>query len=360
MVDDSLSALLLIQEVLEEGGFDVATARSGEAALEVFQKVLPDLVVMDIVMPGLDGLEACRRLRATAEGGKVPILFLTGDTRPELQDEAVAAGGDDLIHKHALQMELMIRVRSLLRVGELQRALARERDAVLEAKQQQDHLFRFIIHDLKNPLQVIRYALDLLAEETLPEEVATWVSRVDTNANLMTRMIQDLLDVMQAEQVGLTLQAGVFPLGPSIGAWAGDVLPGMSLKKQKLQIDVAPEILVHADLELLHRCLVNLLGNASKYSPQETTIRLAAKAACDGLLLLVEDEGPGVPPSQREDIFKPFVRLARDQALQRASSGLGLAFCQLVAQVHGGRIWVEDRETKGSRFCLQLPAADLA
>lgn len=357
VVDDSASAVMMVQAVLEEGGFAVATARSGEEALERFQAERPDLIVLDIVMPGMDGLETCRRMRAMEQGRSLPILFLTGDARGSIQIEAIEAGGDDLIYKPALQTELLIRVRSLLRIQRLQKDLQHERDLLLAAQQNQERLFQFIIHDLKNPLQAIQSTVDLLSLKSLPPGASEYLWRLNETSRGMGRMIQDLLDVSRSGRADLEPCLGLFSLGSAtLTQWLKDLESGVSRKAQRLQLEVSDDLVVFGDEELIRRCILNLVGNASKYGPEGGVIRIVARREGPENVLLVEDEGPGVPEALKDIIFEPFTRLQSESDTARNSSGLGLAFARLVAQVHQGHIGVENREPHGARFCLTWPA----
>jgi signal transduction histidine kinase len=147
----------------------------------------------------------------------------------------------------------------------------------------------------------------------------------------------------------------------SVGAFcrlcAGEIRPHLDRAGQVLSEDLPVALEVPGDEGLLRRALLNLLMNAVKYGGRDGRISLDARSGPEGAVIRVADQGPGIPAEARERIFEPFVRLERDLALTRKSSGLGLAFCRAVAQAHGGRVWVEDNEPKGARFCLELPLA---
>ena len=355
VVDDSRSALLVICSMLEDDGIRVACAHGGREALALLEREVPALVVLDILMPDLDGFETCRRLRALEHFQDVPVLFLTGGESLDLQTKAIAAGGDDLIHKSAMGRELLIRVRSLLRVSALQKELRAQRDAARQAKTDREHLFRFIIHDLKGPLQIIRSSVEMMAEGQGGEEVAQGRGRIGLMVERMVRMIQDLLDVMQEESHGLKPQLELIPLAACLEQWADDLGAALLGRGQVLELLCELPGPVASDLELLRRILFNLVDNATKYSPWGSRIGLEARLDPDGLVIQVADEGAGIPEEAREAIFEPFVRLDRDAQQTRSSSGLGLAFCRMAAQALGGSLQVAARAPRGSTFILSLP-----
>jgi two-component system sensor histidine kinase/response regulator len=356
VVDDHGTTLALLQSVLETGGFQVRTASGGLEALALFATCDPDLVVLDVLMPGMDGLEVCRRLRHTEKGQAIPILFLTADARRETQLAAIEAGGDDLLHKPSFHSELLIRVRSLLRIRHLQTELRQERDQLRELQKQRELLQHFLVHDLRSLLQTVLVSAEMLTE-TPGGAMEAHASRILESVHTMRRMTQDLLDIAMCESGTLKLEVSRFSLKPSAGQWIEEVRPQFERKQQRILLEVPEGLVLTGDPELLRRCILNLLGNAAKYGPRGGETVLKAKLLGSGVRIQIQDQGPGIPEEMRERVFDPFVRLARDSDQARVSSGLGLAFCRAVAQVHGGRIWVEPNEPNGAIFCLELPGA---
>lgn len=354
VVDDSATARMMVEGLLRDAGFDLLGVADGPAALEAFDAFHPDLVVLDILMPGMDGLEVCRRLRARDPGKGLPILFLTGDERPQTQAEAIGAGGDDLVYKPSLQGQLVIRARSLLRIRRLQTALEAESERLRALQVSQEGLFRFIVHDLKTPLQGILAGAELLAgDANLAPGNVKMVQLIQQATQQMERMVQDILVVCRQGQ--LTPLPQTFPLRETLEGWLDGMAGSLARRRVRVRNEVPPEVLIEADLELLRRCILNLLDNALKYGPADNEIRIEARLDPRDCILTITDHGPGIPQEMRERIFHPFARLDRDASLARISSGLGLAFCREVALAHGGRIWVEAAQPEGSTFTLALP-----
>jgi two-component system sensor histidine kinase/response regulator len=354
VVDDHATTLSLIQSDLEAGGFEVRTAASGQEALALFPVCGPDMVILDVRMPGMDGLEVCRRLRETEEGQEVPILFLTGDARRETQLAAIEAGGDDLIHKPSFHSELLIRVRSLLRIKHLRADLRLERDQLQELQKQRELLQHFLVHDLRSLLQTIQCSTEAIAE-TAVGPLKSSAARILESVQTMGRMTQDLLDIAKCESGTLRADVSRFLLGPAIRKWIEEIRPQFERRQQEVSLEVAETLVLEGDPELLRRSFLNLLGNSVKYGPKGGETIVKAMIQGDQVRIQILDQGPGIPDAMKDRVFDPFVRLSRDSEQARASSGLGLAFCRAVAQVHGGHIWVEPNEPKGAIFCLELP-----
>ncbi len=357
VVDDDALARRSLRAMLERAHYQVETAEGGAEALELLSIFEPDLVLLDIRMPGVDGLETCRRIRAMPNGDLLPIIFLTAEESQEVHAEAFRAKGDDFLRKPVLSAELIVRIRSLMRLKRLQAEIQAERDTLIELQKQREQLFEFIVHDLKNPLSTIQVGLELLhGREDNPPSAQQQLHRLCDTAHYMGRMIQNILDIGRAEQMGLELHKSRIGLS----AWIPHLLQELETqarrKSHELTWDCPEHLEVEADPDFLRRLLLNLVDNALKYSPPGSRTNIQARTAENGVRLEVRDQGRGIPEHMREHVFGKFVRLEEEGAKTRSSSGLGLAFCQLVAEAHEGRIWIEENEPSGSVFILELPS----
>jgi len=356
VVDDDPLARRSLRAMLERGYYQVETAEGGHRALELLASYHPDLILLDIQMVGMDGLEVCRRIRAMPNGDLLPIIFLTGDERPDIHALAFQAKGDDFLRKPVLSSELIVRIRSLMRLKRLQAEVQAERDLLIDLQKQREHLFQFIVHDLKNPLSAIQMGLELLDErDDSPATSRAQLRRLRETAHSMGRMIQDILDIGRAEQVGLELHKSSIPLSQWIPSLLKEVESQAQARGHALTWDCPAELELNADEGFLRRLLLNLVDNALKYSPTGGQTQVIAQTTTSGVRLEVRDQGLGIPAAMREQIFGKFIRLEEGGGDFRAGSGLGLAFCQLVAEAHEGRIWVEDNPPQGSAFILELP-----
>jgi two-component system, sensor histidine kinase and response regulator len=357
VVDDDAIARRSLRAMLERGHYQVETAGGGEEALELLTAFRPELVLLDILMPGMDGLETCRRIRAMPGGEVLPIIFLTADERPETHADAFKAKGDDFLRKPVFPTELIVRIRSLMRLKRLQSEIQAERDALIDAQKQREQLFEFIVHDLKNPLATIQVGLDLLSDRAdNPPSLQVPLRRIRETAQGMARMVQNILDIGRAEQMGLELHRTKFCLCDLIPGLLREVEYRAQRLNQTLSWECEQGVLMEADQELMGRVILNLLDNALKYSPPGGRTQIEAGVNEHGTYVRVRDEGQGVPEHMRGAIFDKFTRLEEEGSRVRSSSGLGLTFCQLVAEAHGGRIWVEENAPKGSVFIVEVPA----
>jgi two-component system, sensor histidine kinase and response regulator len=371
VVDDNFQNREVAEGHLVGAGYQAVQAESGEQALEMLKTQRPDLILLDVLMPGLDGFETCRRMRALPGGKNIPILFLTALGDLGTHKAALDSGADDFLTKPINRTELLIRVRSLLRIKELSdeqtrnlTVISEQRDALIEAHRQKEELTALIVHDLKNPLSSILSNVQYsLAQETFGADERESLRDVLRASHSMVRMVMNLLDISRSEDGALVPHLAHFELPALLGEVCSEMERRIDDKEQKLELAVAPDVRVMtADRDLLRRILENLVDNAYKYGPRGATIRIEATlGAADTVELRIRDQGEGVPLAFREKIFEKYARIeGRSTHEVRHSHGLGLVFCRRAVEVHGGDIWVEENTSRGSCFCVRLalqPAA---
>lgn len=362
VIDDNLSNRQVAEAHLVAAGYSVALAECGEEGIARFKEWDPDLVLLDILMPRVDGFETCRRLKAIPGGRDVPVVFLTALSDLGSHQRAMESGADDFLSKPINRTELLIRVRSLLWVKRLRDELAQgydlirsQRDALLQAQRQKEELSALVVHDLKSPLTAILFNVEYLVNEAkLSDEDRESMRDVHAAAEAMHRMVVNLLDISRSEDGTLVPNVVDIDLGSLVEEVCAVATRRGRERKLTLTHEVAAKM-VRADKDLLQRLIENLVDNAIKYT-EAGAIHVCVQAGDGFVEIRVNDEGPGVPEEYRERIFEKYVQLDRDGGAQvRSSRGLGLAFCRLAAEAHGGRISVEDNHPRGSSFCVRLP-----
>lgn len=363
VVDDNEANRLVAEGHLSAAGYEVVLAETGERALEMFVSCQPELVLLDVLMPGLDGFATCRLLKKLPGGLDVPVVFLTALADFGSHQRALESGADDFLTKPINRTELLIRVRSLLWVKKLRDELTRgyeiirsQRDELLRAQRQKAELSELVVHDLKSPLSTILVSAKYLeTDSSLSGDALEAAGDVLTSAELMRRMVMNLLDISRSEDGTLVPERTEFDLAALVEEACSGMRRRLVDEGRALELELELAQL-KADRDLLQRLLENLLDNAVKYTPLGGTIRVTTRLVPDGVELRVADEGRGIPESERERIFERYARADSERFSHRGSSrGLGLAFCRLAAEVHGGRIWVEPGSSSGTVFCVFIP-----
>jgi two-component system, sensor histidine kinase and response regulator len=360
-VDDTQSSLAFVASCAREAGHEAVCVASGEAAMTAIEQQEFHLVLVDVLMPGINGIETCRRMRACRHGAEVPIVLMTGLEESWVVEEAISAGADDILLKPIRRGELLVRVRALLRTYDLLRRERAARELVelqnaqlQELSRQKDELSCFIVHDLKSPLASIAFTIqNLLA--TAPRGAGRDALEGCLHATeSVTRMLLNVLDVNGQYQLRPVAES--IRLGELVDRLGHLFSPRLQLRQLSL---VAPssDVAVRADPELLGRMLENLLDNAIRYAPRGTAIQVEGASVDGGTEVRVSDLGPGVPPEYRHRIFERFIQVEAGE-VSRTSRGLGLAFCRAASEAHGGRIWVEDGLPTGAVFCTWFPGGE--
>jgi signal transduction histidine kinase len=359
LVDDEPRNLRLLERMLSPLGYELRAASDGQTALRLAVEGPPDLVLLDVMMPGLTGIDVCRLLRMEPAVGFVPIVLLTSLSDGESRVAGLDAGADDFVSRPVEATELRARVKALLRTKALYDELQeRYRELqVLEASR--NGLAQMIVHDLRNPLVSVIGYLELIECGYVSGEAAQQSVRVvKRNAERVVAMVTDILNVSKLEAGRLSLEKAAVDLASLAADVALDAKPLLEQKRLELAVAIPPDLPpASADRELVRRVLVNLVSNAASFSPQGSTVSLSAEKGEGQLRVQITDSGPGVPVEDRDRIFEKFGALNGRKSGRKYSTGLGLAFCKLTVEAHGGRIGIDGNSGPGSTFWFTLGQA---
>jgi signal transduction histidine kinase len=359
VVDDEPRNCRLLGGYLASEGYRFRSAEDGPTALRLAQERVPDVVLLDVMMPGMTGHEVCRALKSNPATRLTQIMMVTALAGAQHQVEGLDTGADDYVSKPVRREEFLARVRALLRARQIlieldsARAVLAARNRELELKKT---LAQTLVHDLKSPLAAVVGNLDLL-EWRGDSRTLELVKRCKSGASRMLRMILDLLDVEAMEESRVTLNLEPVDAAKLVERAVEDARVVASQRHLELAIESGIQCcLVQADAVMLRRVLDNLVSNAMEHSPSGTTVTVGASAREEGIEVRVSDQGQGVPSDQRETVFEKYARLELRNAGVTANRGLGLTFCRLAVEAHGGTIWVEEAPGGGALFRLVLPA----
>jgi signal transduction histidine kinase len=368
VVDDVAANLQVMASELERGGYSVVVAQGGEEAIERAALVHPDLILLDVLMPGIDGFETCRRLKAAASTRDIPVIFMTALSDTPQKLAGFEAGAVDYVTKPLDGTEVLARVRTQVALAEMRRQLAarnaqlaqevsvrEQAEAALQRSNAELEQLAYVAsHDMQEPLRMIASYLQLVEQryqDKLDADGREFIGYAVDGAKRMQVLINDLLTY---SRVGTKAK----PFGPVALQTVMDTVLAhlqIAIGESGARIEIAsplPQVL--GDSTQLVQLMQNLVANAIKFRGHAVPqVRIDCVDEGPAWRLCVRDNGIGIEPAYFERIFVLFQRLHGRGAYP--GTGIGLALCKRIVERHGGRIWVESAPGQGSAFCFTLP-----
>jgi len=360
IVDDGSENLGVLGRIMAENGHIPGFATNGTEALAYLKKKHPDLILLDIMMPGMDGFEVCRRLKQDTTLADIPIIFLTAKTEPDDVIAGLELGAVDYVIKPFNQKELLTRVNTHLELQaakeELRKALA-EKEEALATK---DKLFSIIGHDLGSIFYGLQNLAELLTDKELQPDVKTrekWLQMLMQATRGGYDLLTNLLNWSRS-------QTGRLQANPTTIVLQDSICQHVELQDDKAQrkgiemvADVDENLTVFADVNMLDTVFRNLISNAIKFTEASGTVRVTAEQIEDNYNLVeisVADTGIGIKPENIDKLFQVNIAHTYGTAGEKGN-GLGLVLCKDLVEKCGGTIGVESEVGKGSRFYVRLP-----
>ncbi len=348
-VDDQDDNLALLDGILTSKGFSVLTALDGPTGLRLAKERRPDLILLDLAMPGMDGFEVLARLRQDRATARIPVIILTANYREANSVErGLELGATEYLTKPIQMDELVVRLRSALRLAAAERELAQLRQDFAS----------MLVHDMRAPLDGIRLALGVLRRQEAIE-TARW-SLLDNALGAvedMGTLVDDLLHANRLEDEGFEPKCHKLALSRLVERSLTVLRPLAASRELALTADVSADLpMVMADPALAKRVIDNLIGNALKFT-DAGDVALTACLAGDAVRIEVRDTGPGIADDVKARIFDRYFHLAQRKEKNQGGFGLGLAFCERAVRAMGGTIDVRDAEGGGTVFGFTLPIA---
>ncbi len=357
VVDDQVQNLKTVGTVLRMTGHEVVTARSAEQALERMAANTPDIILLDVLMPEMDGIETCRQLKADSRWAEIPVIFLSAADDKNLIVRALECGGVDYVTKPFNKAELLSRVRTHL-------ALKQAKDDLRALAEDKDELIGILTHDLQNHLSGMQLSAELLHGRLseIPPRNAPLIANILQSSCTLLDFVQEFLSNQAVERRHMELS--VVDLHEMLEAAAAK--HGAVARRKNIQLKMADatttSVMAVADYGRLTQVVDNLITNAIKFSPPQRSVILDVRVdpVSPWAQFSVKDEGPGFTPEDKEKMFLRYCRLSARPTGGEPSTGLGLSIVKRLIDGMKGHIVLESEAGKGACFTVTLPTPETA
>lgn len=356
IVDDEVANLQIIVEILEEASseYEIFQTLNGQRALEIVPKVTPDIIITDWEMPVMNGIELIRELKAKPETADIPVIMCTGVMiTPDNLRTALEAGAVDYIRKPIDAVELIARLRSMLELADSAKKIRRLNET-------KDKIFAIISHELRSPVGNLLSMLKILRDFRIfgdEQKAKTFLDLAIKNAGTTFSLLENLLFWAKSQRNDITYSPQVFSLEKLVQEVANMLSEVIADKNIEIELKLTSTSEVYADRIMLHTVVRNLLNNATKFTPKNGKIAISVEKQKQTATLSVQDTGVGIPPENMAKLFDPKEHVSTFGTSNEKGSGLGLKLCKEFVDINQGKINVESKEGKGSRFYVTLPLA---
>lgn len=359
VVDDVVSNVLLLKVLLTNEKFKVVTANNGKDALVQAAEKQPDLILLDVMMPEMNGFEVSEKLKANPVTQNIPIIFLTALNTTSDIVKGFKVGANDFISKPFNKEELVIRVTHQISLVAAKRIILRQTEELRKTIMGRDKLYSVIAHDLRSPMGSIKMVLNMLILSLPPSQIGEEMYQMLSMANQSTEDVFALLDNLlkwTKSQIGkLNVVYQDFNIVENIASVIEIFNLVAGIKNIKLRYLGDDKIEVHADIDMMKTIMRNLLSNAIKFSYNDSEIVVGARIVDDSVVVSVRDSGKGMSEEDQRKLLNTETHFSKYGTNNEEGSGLGLLLCLDFAVKNGGRLWFESEEGKGSTFYFSVP-----
>lgn len=358
VVDDVVSNVLLLKILLTNEGFQIITANNGEECIETAKTEKPDLILLDVMMPGISGFDTAVILKKEAETQEIPIIFLTALNNPSELVHGFQVGANDFLTKPFNKEELVMRVMHQVQLVAAKRIIVRQNEELKRTISNRDKMYSVIAHDLRSPMASIRMVLNLVVSAISPDVIGPEMFELLDKANKESEETHDLLDNLLKWTKSQTGRINVVYQEFDIN----EVIPGvveifsMIAFTKKITLEYKPncdKLVVRADNDMLKTVVRNFLSNAVKFSPENSTIEIITGTEGEFAKISIRDHGVGIAPERLGELFHKGETTYGTSGEE--GSGLGLQLCADFARKNGGDVAVESVLGEGSTFSVLVP-----
>ena len=360
IVDDNPNNIKVLAIILKQFNYKIVIAADGVGAVEMVDRVRPDLILLDIMMPVMDGYEACRIIKSKKENVNVPVLFLSALDEKESIVEGFEAGGVDYITKPFNKEELFSRIRTHLELKLVRDEIEQSNNHLTELNSMKDKILSVIGHDLRDPISSLKMTLDYLGQANLKscDDFLDYIETMSFTINEVFSLLENLLGWAKSQSGNVIINPEIIKLSDLIQSVYRLQRSSIENKKLFFENSVDRDISVFADFNSLYTVIRNLISNAIKFTPKEGSIFLEAETLESTVLIKIKDTGIGIPPENISKLFDSKKHFTTYGTNNESGSGLGLVLCKNFMEMNGGAIEVKSEVGKGTTFLITLPLCE--
>ena len=350
VIDDDPDNFDVIEILLSHESYQLNYASSGIKAIDRLDTIAPDIILMDVMMPDMNGIEVCRRIKTNPTWRHIPIIMVTALNSKEDLARCLDTGADDFLSKPVNGLELRARIRSLLRIKQ-------QYDALQASLQIRQDMSNMIVHDLRNPLTSIMLSCEMLKLTDLPEVPQKKIKQIGIASKHLESLIDSLLIMAKLEAGQMLLNLSDVDLTEMAQMVVSDLQPMATQRRIQLitHLPISQKF-IKLDNSLFRRVFDNLLMNAIKFSPRDSQIMVEVDYPDNiDAIIRVIDRGPGVNQDLKQRIFDKYEVGSFFADVKQ--TGLGLAFCKMAVEAHGGAIYISDNQPRGSVFTVEIQSS---
>ncbi|MCB0282070.1 MAG: response regulator [Calditrichae bacterium] len=359
IVEDKQDNVDLISYFLKPQNYEIFIAMDGEAGLEMVTKHNPDIILLDIMLPKMNGFEVCERIKKNPATRFIPVIMITA--LKDLKDKihSLEVGADDFITKPFENVELLTRVKSLLRIKRYHDELEQKNKALLRMDQFKDDLAHLIVHDMKNPIFVIQGNLQMMGmgmNEPTAGLLKKYVDRIERSTQHLLRMVLNLIDISKIESGKMKLNKEMIKVNETIERCVQKIWDYPENKEKKISMNLSDDVtILSLDNSVFERVLDNIITFSSANINSSGEVKIITSFEKEEVTIEIIDDGIQIPDKYQHAVFEKYSQVEIKNEGYRLGRGLGFTYSKLAIEAHEGSIYLDNSNVLGNKFVINLP-----
>lgn len=358
IVDDIEQNIMVLSHILRNAGYNVIAAFSGQNALKLVEKRRPDMILLDIMMPEMNGFDVCKKLKETPGASDIPVIFLSALAENEVKVQGLELGAVDYITKPFQEAEVLARVKVQLKIRQMELEKLSNIEELEELHRDKDRFIQIISHDLISPITGILLLSKMLKENNniSPEMTQKYGDQINLSSEKLLKLIKNILEYTKLKDKQIAIEIASFDLVESI-ANSITILQKQAENKNIIiqTIFDSESIFINSDESKFSQIINNLLSNSIKFTKIDGKIFLQCKKSEDQIILSIEDNGIGIPDKFKDKIFERYTKFQRSGTEGEKGNGLGLPIVKFFTESLSGKINIESKEDVGTKIEISFP-----